>query len=197
MYKLIVADCSPSVFEAVQASLPEAEFEIHFFSDGTEVIKALDEIRPDAVLLNLSLKAKDGYDVCHFINSQERFFKIPLFFLKGAFEPVDEEKLSGLNFRELIEEPFDSQSLSGKIREVLEGGDEPPILPEEPVLDEQGRFSPGLDRDLRDRMTAELAAFETRIEERLKKMVREDVKKVLEERGPIPLCEKDGSGQED
>ena len=183
MFKLIVADCAPSIFNAIQAALPEAEFEIFPFSDGTEVIKSLDRIKPDALLLNLFLKAKDGYDVCHFINSHDRFQKIPLFLLKGAFEPVDEERLSGLKYWEMIEEPFDSKILALKIREAVEGGDEPPILPEEPVLEGNPLTSSGSGRDVRDWVVEILGRNENRIRQEVRSLVLDDVKKLLKEKG--------------
>lgn len=195
MFKLIAADCSPSILSAIQAALPEAEFEIFSFSDGTEVIKALDRIKPDILLLNLFLKARDGYEVCHFINSHDHFQKIPLFLLKGAFEPVDEERLSGLKYWGMIEEPFDSKILALKIREAVEGGDEPQILPEEPVLGGDPLPSSGSGRDVRDWVVETLGRNEDRIRQDVRNLVLDDVKKLLKERGFAPA--EHGEGADD
>jgi DNA-binding response OmpR family regulator len=195
MFKLIVADCAPSISSAIQAALPEAEFEIFPFSDGTEVIKSLDRIKPDVLLLNLFLKTRDGYDVCHFINSHDHFHKIPLFLLKGAFEPVDEERLSGLKYWEMIEEPFDSKILALKIREAVEGGDEPQILPEEPVFGGNPLPSSGSGRDVKDWLVEILGRNEDRIRQEVRSLVLDDVKELLKERGFAPA--KPGEGADD
>lgn len=195
MYKLFVADCAPSVFEALRSALPETEFEIVSFSDGTEVIKALELEKPDAVLLNLFLEAKDGYDICFFINSRERFSKIPLFLLKGAFEPVDEKRLSDLNYREMIEEPFDSQHLAQKIRTAVEGGDEPLVLPEEPVPEGETNLSKTSDRELRDWINQKLERSEVRIRESVRQQIFKDVKKYIGAKGFFP-SEDEGKREE-
>ena len=137
MAKIIVADCTPSVYAVVQAAFPGTEFQIFTFSDGRRMIAEMEAIQPDVILLNLFLESKDGYDVCRFLNNQERFKNIPLFLLRGAFERVDEERLGGLEYRELLVEPFDSSSLLRKVRETLRGDFDPQTLPEEPVPAEE------------------------------------------------------------
>ena len=62
IYKILVADDSPSTQKLIQMSFPTSEFEIVIFSDGQEVLDSLSRISPDAILLNLSLPQKDGYE---------------------------------------------------------------------------------------------------------------------------------------
>jgi DNA-binding response OmpR family regulator len=133
MIKVIVADCTPSVYTVIAAAFPRKEFEIFSFSDGAEMIAEAEAIQPDVILLSLSLNSRDGYDVCSFLNTQESFKTIPLFLLVGAFERVDRERITGLKYRELIEEPFDSTELLRKVRETLRGERDPQTLPEEPI----------------------------------------------------------------
>ncbi|MGD2294611.1 MAG: response regulator [Candidatus Aminicenantes bacterium] len=177
MYKIIVADCSPSVLSAVRMAFSPTEFEIQAFSDGAEVIKALEKTKPDAILLNLYLDSKDGYEACFILNTQERFKNIPLFLLKGAFDPVDEERISGLEYRELIEEPFDSQLLAQKVRGVLRRDSDPLSLPEEPVLAESQAGTLRLDERIKALVSEEFFKAEERIAERLKSRVLDEVRK--------------------
>lgn len=140
-FRVIVADCSPSILKAIKMVLPEAEFEIYSFSDGIELEKGLSQIDPDAFIINLSLQKKDGYEISHFLKSQEKYRKIPLILLQGAFDIIDKDKIADLEYEDIIQEPFDSEKLAGKIREILGARDYPQTLPEEPVLDD----SPSLD----------------------------------------------------
>ncbi len=174
---MIVADCTPSVFTAVQAAFPETEFEIITFSDGHEMIKELETIQPDVILLNLFLDSKDGYDVCRFLNHQERFKTVPLFLLQGAFERVDEERMGGLEYRELIEEPFDSMSLVRKVRDAVEINFDPQTLPEEPVSSEDRSGSAELEDKIKNLIAEHIRESEDRIVDRLKVCVLEDMNK--------------------
>lgn len=159
MIKVIVADCTPSVIMAVRAAFPETEFEISFFSDGQEMLTELETFQPDVILLNLFLDSKDGYDVCRFLNHQERFKTVPTFLLKGAFESVDEERIDGLEYRELIEEPFDSISLVRKVRDAAGSNFDPQTLPEEPVPAEDRSGGAELEDKIKSLIAEHLKAY--------------------------------------
>ncbi len=135
-YRLIVAHDSPSIQKAIQMAFPASEFEIFTFTDGLEAMGSVGQIKPDAVLLNLSLPQKNGYEVAHFLKSQEEFNQASLFLLKGAFEVLDTERITGLSYDEIIEEPFDSERLARMVLDTIEGKRDPQTLPEEPLLDE-------------------------------------------------------------
>ncbi len=174
---MILADCTPSIFTAVRAAFPETEFEISTFSDGHEMITELETIKPDVILLNLFLDTKDGYDVCRFLNHQERFKTVPFFLLQGAFEQVDEERIGGLEYRELIEEPFDSMSLVRKIRDAVGSDFDPQTLPEEPVSVEDHFGGAELDDKIKNLIAEHIRDSEDRIVGRLKAVVLEDMNK--------------------
>jgi len=177
MKKLIIADCTPSVFTVVQAAFPGSEFDIFTFSDGHEMLAELEAIQPDVILLNLFLNSKDGYDVCRFLNNHERFKTIPLFLLKGAFERVDEERIGGLEYRELIEEPFDSTGLLRKVRDALGGDFDPQTLPEEPVPAEELSIGAELEDKIKNLIAKHIRESEDRIVNRLKERDLEGIKK--------------------
>ncbi|MCJ7581100.1 MAG: response regulator [Candidatus Aminicenantes bacterium] len=177
MIKVIVADCTPSVYTVIVAAFPRTEFEIFTFSDGQKMLAEMTAIQPDVILLNLFLGSKDGYDVCRFLNSQEQFKAIPLFLLKGAFERIDEERIKGLEYRELLEEPFDSNGLLQKIRDVLGGALDPQTLPEDPVPSEALSMGVELEDKIKSLIAEQLRESEDRIVNRLKAHDLEGLKK--------------------
>lgn len=135
-YKLIVADSSPSIQKAIRMAFTDSEFEIYPFEDGLEVVKSIIQINPDAVLMSLSLSHKDGYEVGFYMKSQEELKHAPLVLLKGAFEQLEKEKISSLNYDEIVQEPFDSERLVRIVRNLIEGRRNPKTLPEEPLMGE-------------------------------------------------------------
>ena len=177
MVKVIIADCSPSVYAVVQAAFPGTEFQIFTFSDGRKMIAELEAIRPDVILLNLFLESKDGYEVCRFLNNQEPYKNIPLFLLRGAFESVDEERIGGLEYRELLEEPFDSSELLRKVRDTLGGVFDPQTLPEEPVSTEELSIGAELESRIQNQIAKTVQESEDRIMERLKTLNLKSLKK--------------------
>lgn len=137
-YDVIVADPSYAVQKAAQMVFQEPEFEVHAFEDGQEMLEALSDIRPAAVLLGVSLSGRDGYEVARSFRSRAEFKRVPLFFLRGTFEPFDMEKTSGIDIDGIIQKPFDSGKLAVKIKDLVEKKMSPATLPEEPFLAESG-----------------------------------------------------------
>jgi DNA-binding response OmpR family regulator len=92
------------------------------------------------VLLSLALPTRDGYEVGRYLRSREEFRKVGLILLKNAFEPVDEERLRGIDHDQIVEKPFDSEGLAVLVREIIDRRKTPPSFPEEALLEEA---SPG------------------------------------------------------
>jgi DNA-binding response OmpR family regulator len=178
IYKLIVADGSPSIQKLLQMSFPADDFEIMFFGDGQEVLDSLSQINPDAVLMNLSLPQKDGYDLCEHINKQEKFSQVPIILMKDAFEPLDKERLENLEFHELVQKPFDSEGMVQKVRSTIEEKKIPMTLPEEPVWDEERASGKKveLDEKVRELVKQEILGMERELEKRIKARIITELK---------------------
>jgi CheY-like chemotaxis protein len=137
-YRIIVADPSPSVQKAVQLAFPEPEFRLFPFEDGAELLDSLGEIRPDAVLLSLSLPGRDATEVGRFLRSRESLRRVPLLLLKGGFEALDTGKSPLPDHDEIVPKPFDSERLASSVRDLIEKKLGPSTIPEEPLWPEGG-----------------------------------------------------------
>jgi DNA-binding response OmpR family regulator len=140
-YRIVVADASPSVQKAVQMVFPEPDYKLHIHDSGAGLVDGLAELRPDTILLSLSLPDSDPYEIARAIAGREELKNVPLFFLKGTFELFDSEMAEGLAFDAVIQKPFDSEGLAAAVREAIERKVMPPSMPEEPTWDE---MIPGL-----------------------------------------------------
>jgi DNA-binding response OmpR family regulator len=198
-YKLIVADGSPLVQKVVQMAFGEPDFEVHAFEDGLEALQALGQINPDAVLLGLSLARRDGYEVGRYLRSREDFKKTALVLLKNAFEPLDQEKMRGLDCDEIISKPFDSEKLALTVREIIDRKKGPHSFPEESLLDEaqapgarplfdDSEFAPPevvpapgdeMEEKVRRMLRDEILSMERELEKRLKASLRAEMLETL------------------
>jgi len=134
-YKVIVADDSPSARKAAELALVGPEFETYAFDDGLETIEAIPDIRPDAVLVSISLPSRDGYEVAGFVRAQEGGRHVAFFLLQGTFEALDVGKSAKADHDGIIPKPFDGGTLSGLVRDTIDRKKVLPSLPEEPVLE--------------------------------------------------------------
>ncbi len=169
-YKVIVADQSYAVKKAVRMALPESDFEIFPFKEGYEILERLSEINPDVVLLSLSLSLKSIHELQKQLKSQGEFQNISLILLKGTFEPLEEEKISGLDYDHIVQAPFDSQRLERIVRDLIEKKNDPRTLPEEPFPDElpDERETDKLEERIRALVKNEISEVERELERRIK-----------------------------
>jgi DNA-binding response OmpR family regulator len=131
-YRIVVADPSPTVQKAVQAVFPESDFNLYVFEDGRELVDVLPSIRPDTVILGLSLPGMDAFEVGRFLAGREEFRNVPLFFLKGTFELFDSDRAADIPHDGVIQKPFDSEKMAAMVREAIDRKISPPTMPEEP-----------------------------------------------------------------
>jgi DNA-binding response OmpR family regulator len=177
-YKLIVAHNSPSVHRAIRLAFPEQDFEIFYFKNGVEVMQELNQINPDAILLSLSLHEEDGYEIGRYLKTQDKFKQIPLLLFYGAFEFLSEERIAGLVYDELIQEPFDSEKLVRIVFDLIEKRRGPQTLPEEPSYDDVPfPLSPiEMDARVKDLVKREIVEVERELEKRIRVRILADLK---------------------
>lgn len=177
-YKLIVADDSPSIQKTIQMSFPVPEYEIFAFNDGKKFMDSVKQIKPDAILLNLSLPQRDGYEVGAYVKAQEEFSRVPLILLKEAFEPLDKERIAAFEYDELVQKPFDSEMLVQKVRTMIEGQRVPNTLPEEPIWGEEEPDEKKVEPDerLRHLVKKEILDVERELEKRIKARILAELK---------------------
>jgi len=135
-YRIIVADPSPSVQKTLQLALPEPEFRLFLSEDGADLLESIGGIRPDAILLSLSLPGRDAFEVGRLLRSREDLRRAPLIFLRGTFEALDVSRLAAADYDGIFQKPFDSERLAASVRELIEKKTWPSTLPEEPVAPE-------------------------------------------------------------
>lgn len=177
-YKILVGEDSLSTQRLIQMSFPSEEFEIFPFSDGEEILDSLGRINPDAILLNLSLPKKNGYELGAHIRSRKEWGNVPLVLIKEAFEPLDKERLDDFAYDEIVQKPFDSEALVQKVRSMIEERKVPMTLPEEPVWDEGSvsQMKVKLDQDVRELVKREILSAERELEKRIRARVVTELK---------------------
>jgi DNA-binding response OmpR family regulator len=177
-YKILVADGSPSLQKLLQISFAASDFEIFAIGDGQEFMDSLGQIDPDAILLNLSLPLKDGYELGEYLKNQEDFKQVPLILIKEAFEPLDKERLEAIEYVLLVQKPFDSDALARKVRTAIEERKIPMTLPEEPVWDEgsAAKMKVELDETVRELVKGEMLSMQRELEKRVKARILAELK---------------------
>lgn len=167
---MMVAHSSPVIQKAARMAFSSPEFEIYVFDDGQEVLNQLDKIDPHVILLGLSLPRRDGYEISRYLKAQEQFKKTALFLLQGVFEPMDRKKSAELEYDDIIQLPFDSQSLIHLVKTHVQRKNDPQTLPEEPTPGVF--FDPEQEEELEARIKAVVKKESLEVERELEKRIK-------------------------
>ena len=183
-YTIVLADPSPSVQKAAQLVFAEPEFRLSVFEDGASLVEAAAGLRPDALVVSLTLPGRDGYEVGRILRSRKELAAIPLVGLKGTFESMDSEAPPPAEYDEVVLKPFDSERLAAVVRELIARKTGPASLPEDPIWlsegDAPGRGAPAplaaAGADIKAAVHEEIVAMEREIEKRVRASVLAELK---------------------
>ncbi len=71
MPKILICDDTPDILEMVQFILEGEGYEVTTVETGREVLRAIDRVEPDLVLLDLRMPGLDGYGVMRELRLKE------------------------------------------------------------------------------------------------------------------------------
>ncbi|MCK4888793.1 MAG: response regulator [Candidatus Aminicenantes bacterium] len=130
---IVLADNSYTIRRIVELSFSDEEdIELVSYENGQDITDKLLELKPSVVLVDIKLPEMNGYEVCKFINESDELKNTKVFLIKGGFEPVDEEQLSGLKYEDFITKPFDSKALVITIKSIVDEPESEPAPEPEP-----------------------------------------------------------------
>lgn len=117
--RVLVADDDPLVFRFVTSILPPHEYIVQHAANGTEVLRAVDAQRFDAILLDLRMPGTSGYDVIRSLKLEGRAPDLPILVITNYPAPNDAEE-QGLLSSSLILEMLPKPSVAAHPEILLE-----------------------------------------------------------------------------
>jgi two-component system cell cycle response regulator DivK len=117
---LIVEDVALNRDLLVQ--LLEDEYRLVLAEDGVVALERAREMRPDLILMDLSLPRMDGWEATHRLKSDETLAHIPIIVLTAHAMEGDEERARACGCDDFLTKPIDEDRLFAKVaRHVGEG----------------------------------------------------------------------------
>jgi CheY-like chemotaxis protein len=97
-------------------------YEVAFAMDGAEGIRMAGELRPDLILMDLSLPVLDGWEATRRLKDAEQTKRIPVIALTSHAMVGEREKALAAGCDDFDTKPVEFQRLLGKIRALLPQG---------------------------------------------------------------------------
>jgi DNA-binding response OmpR family regulator len=131
-------DDSATMREVVKIAFRRENFNVVTCSDMASAVAQFEQTVPDAVISDVIMPDKDGYQLCEFIKQHPLLGRTPVFLMSGVVNKEVAERAHEVKADELIRKPFHPQDLVARVKKLLNRAEPGQALP--PV--EAGTSSP-------------------------------------------------------
>jgi CheY-like chemotaxis protein len=115
-------DDSATMREVIKIAFRKENINVITCADAASALAQFNDSAPDAVITDVIMPDKDGYEVCQFIKEHERFGKTPVILMSGVVNRTVAEKAMQVKADELVRKPFQPQDLIARVKSLLNPG---------------------------------------------------------------------------
>lgn len=112
---ILAVDDEPFNLEIMEEILSQ-DYEFHCAQSGPKCLKMMEQLKPNVILLDVSMPDMDGYEVCRQLKSNEETAHVPVMFVsaRGALD----ERIEGYDAggEDYIVKPFAREELEAKLK---------------------------------------------------------------------------------
>jgi len=116
---ILVVDDSPTVRKLISGKLEKCGHEVICSGDGVEAMEALATIKPDLILLDITMPRMDGYQVCKEIRANEALKDVPVVMISGKDGFFDKVRGRMAGTSGYITKPFGPETLMKAVESYL------------------------------------------------------------------------------
>ena len=112
-------DDSATMREVIKIAFRKENIHVVTCPDAATALAQFGEKAPDAVITDVIMPDKDGYEVCQFIKEHEQFGRTPVILMSGVVNKAVAEKAMAVKADELVRKPFQPQELIARVKNLL------------------------------------------------------------------------------
>ena len=122
--RILVVDDEPDFCSIVQGQLEKEGFDVELAYNGVEGMEKVHANPPDAIVLDVMMPEKDGYEMCKELKADSKLCDIPVLLLTAVASHVTSTRYShadGMSTEadDYIAKPASAEAISQSIRQML------------------------------------------------------------------------------
>jgi DNA-binding response OmpR family regulator len=128
-------DDSATMREVVKIAFRRENFNVVTCSDMASAVALFEQTVPDAVISDVIMPDKDGYQLCEYVKQHPQLGATPVFLMSGVVNKEVAERAHQVKADELIRKPFHPQDLVARVKKLLNRAEPAPAqaAPSEPA----------------------------------------------------------------
>ena len=115
--KILIVDDNPVNIDFLVELLKE--YDARTVLDGPSAIEAVEEERPDVILLDISMPGMDGFEVCETLKASPRGKDIPVIFLSASHDTESIVRAFDVGGVDYISKPYNTQEVLIRLQTQL------------------------------------------------------------------------------
>ena len=131
-------DDSATMREVMKIAFRRENIGVVACHDAAAALAQIEQTPPDAVITDVIMPEKDGFEVCQHIKQHPRLNKIPVLLLSGVVNREVADKALNVKADELIRKPFQPQDLIARVKQLLGSKGPAPAAPPAPPNTTEG-----------------------------------------------------------
>jgi two-component system alkaline phosphatase synthesis response regulator PhoP len=122
--RILVIDDEPDFVSIVQANLEKEGFDVEVAYDGVEGLQKVKANPPDAIVLDVIMPEKDGYEVCAELKADPRYADIPIVMLTAVASRVSSTRYShregmSMEAEDYLPKPASAKQIMESVKRLL------------------------------------------------------------------------------
>lgn len=117
--KVLIVDDEPNIVMSLEYMMRKNKFDVFIARNGVEALDLLSREVPHLILLDIMMPDVDGYEICEFVKSDEKFAETKVVFLSAKSKVSDIQKGYDLGADLYVTKPFSTRDLLVKVKELL------------------------------------------------------------------------------
>lgn len=116
--KVLLIEDEPNIIEAIKFILSREGWEVMAHSDGASALDAIERIAPDAIVLDVMLPNRSGFDILRDLRAQASTETLPVLMLTAKGQKRDRELAESYGVTHFMTKPFSNQDVLERMREL-------------------------------------------------------------------------------
>lgn len=117
--QIVIVDDNPVNLDMAESIL-RGEYKVTKLISGEQLMKLLNRVHPDMILLDIQMPKMDGYQVLKNLKTNPDWRDIPVIFITGQKDSASEREGFRLGAQDFIGKPFNNEVTLSRIRSQLE-----------------------------------------------------------------------------
>ncbi|NDJ54305.1 MAG: hybrid sensor histidine kinase/response regulator [Chloroflexi bacterium] len=116
---IVVVDDTPENISLLVDVLSAKGYNIRPYQNGADAIEAINEHKPDIILLDIMMPGMDGYEVCERLKANEATQDIPVIFISALAQTAEKVKGFAVGGVDYITKPFQFREVLARVETHL------------------------------------------------------------------------------